>query len=36
MGLYTMTPVPCAAHQGISAPPTSRRIIEKGGCSDVT
>ena len=31
-----MTPVPCAAHQGISASAASRRISENGGCSEST
>src|SRR2546422_11309819 len=33
IGLYTMTPVPCAAHHGSSAAATSRRIAENGGCT---
>ncbi len=36
MGLYTITPVRCAAHQGISAAATPRRTREKGGCSEST
>ena len=32
-GVHTMTPVPCAAHQVISAA-ASRRIAENGGCSE--
>jgi len=36
MGLYTMTPVPCAAAHGITVLPEPRWINEKGGCSEST
>ncbi len=35
-GLYPMTPVLWAAHQGISASAACRRMSERGGCSEST